>query len=620
MRSLGPEREQGPHSHRSSILQFGLSSTVLAVLLAACASPSTNEAAATAPEGSDAGPAVTEDDDNAAPPPSLGDLASTVCLPNGTTRDPNATVCNFNSDCKQQPYTDNADWDKHRWKKQCDAYSWMVGVSVDGNSTAQTPWCGMRPDVTTSVGNWSNYGFDSARRSSTSDWDYGYTKAECGLNQYVSGYSVNTSGGGTGSVANISCTSGPNEGNNTSCHGVTFNGPTPTGNVGYIEGSDDWSQGNFKLQCAGDEHMAGMSTNGNGRVHGILCCAGGPPPTSSPTGASNCCNATKFPASVTACTSNPNANAGACQLVDYCCQSGVSSYADSAGCAEVAAAKDAASNSEGGTGITVGPQSSPPPSVANGVYTLFDEYAKTRGNSGFGAGYDATISLSASKSTLRSTGKSELKGYATLFGRKVTLADLEADGDSLNPTINANLTVVGMTLYSYGRSGIASYDFDKSYTYTFFDQSKSFMVGPVPVTVSGSVAGTLGLGGNIGFTGNRISVGAGPYLNVTATASAALGGGFGPFKLEAGVEGALTLFNADIDNTAFVSPGLSSVAYGASSSLNLTELSGNIDLFVTGKLNLVFHKYKKTWKYNIVSFNGAQQTVNFANYNGTLAY
>jgi hypothetical protein len=404
---------------------------------------------------------------------------------------------------------------------------------------------------------------------------------------------------------------------------VTFGASsTPSGDVGYVPGISDWSPGAYKLECAAGEHMAGISATASagGRIHGILCCSGGTPPSQSPAGASSCCNSTIFPADVTACVTNPTANAGACATVDYCCQTGVSSYAGSAACAEVAYAQDPSKSTEGGSGIAVGPKSSPAPSVSNGVYSLFNEYANVRGNYGFGAGYDATISLSATKSTLHTSGKAELKGYATLFGKNVTLADLEADGDSVNPTINANLTVVGITLYNYAQNGVANYDFEKSYTYTFFKQSKTFMVGPVPVNVEGSVAGTLGLAGTIGFQSHQISVGTGPFLDVTATASAALGGSFGPFKLEAGVEGALTLFNATVANNVFVNPGASSVAYGANSNLTLTEISGNIDLFVTGALNLIFAKYKKKWTYGIVQFTAGQQVVNFANYTGTTAY
>jgi hypothetical protein len=545
-----------------------------------------------------------------------------VCLSNGTTRDPNAIVCDTNSDCKQQPATDGSDWDHGRWKKQCDTYSWMTGVSIDPSLNANAFRCEMRPDFVSYVANWQTEGFSSAQRSSTSDWDPGYTKAECPLNEYVSGYSVNTSGGGKGSLGNIRCVSGPSEGNNTSCHGVTFspNYP-PSGNVGYVEGSSDWAPGAYKLECAGDEHMAGISTTASsgGRIHGILCCGGGTPPTTSPTGAGSCCNASVFPAAVTACTTNPNANPASCSLVDYCCQTGVSTYAGSPSCAQVAYATDPSQTAEGGTGITVGPKSKGAPSASNGVYSFVNEYSNVRGNYGFGAGYDATISLSANKSTLKSTGKSELKGYATLFGKNVTLADLEVDGDS-KPTINANLTVVGINLYNYAQQGVSVYDFEKSYTYTFFSQSKTFTVGPVPVTVSGTVAGTLGLAGSIGIQGNQISVGAGPYLDVTATASAALGGSFGPFTLDTGVEGSLTLFNATVANTVTVAPGSSSVNTGASSNLTLTELNGSIDLFVDGKLNLVFAKYKKKWTYGIVSFTAAQQVVNFASYNGSTAY
>jgi hypothetical protein len=477
----------------------------------------------------------------------------------------------------------------------------------------------MRPDLTTSVSGWANYGFDSSMRSSTSDWDPGYTKAECPLNQYVSGYSVNTSGGGAGSLANIRCVSVPNKANNDSCRGLTLG--SYTGDNRGDTASGDWSVGAFKLECAPGEHIAGISTTADGaagRIHGILCCKGDPPPATTSTGSAACCNSSTFPSSVTSCVNDPTKNAAACNIVDYCCQTGVSSYAGTTACAEAAAASDP--STEGNTGIAVGPNASSAPSVSGDKWSLYAAKSNVRGMYNFGAGYDITTSLSATKSTLEATGKGQLKGYAILFGKKVTLTDIWAGGQLSNRSVGANINVVGMDLWSYSASAVTSWNASKDASYTFINQSKTFTVGPVPVTVAGSVVGTLGLAGSLGFEGRTLTASAGPYLDVTATASAALGGGFGPFKLVAGVEGTLVLVDAAVANTATVTPGASSVAYAATSNLGLTEISGKIDLFVEGTLNLVFAKYRKKWTYNIVKFTAAQQTLPFLNYSGATPY
>jgi hypothetical protein len=605
----------------SSSILVALTTSLMGIGTMACTSPSGTAAPAEpTPTAADAGAAAAGDDGGDLAPPALGDVSSaTVCLATGTIHDPNATGCGWNSDCKQSPYTDNADWDHGRWKKQCDAYSYMMGVSVEPSAHNATSYlCAMRPDLGTSVGNWQNHGFDSTVRSSSSDWDPGYYKAECPINEYMSGYSVNTSGGGTGSIGNIRCVQATNEGNNTSCHGVTFGMYTADNRESTASG--DWASGSWKLECAPGEHIAGMSATGSsgGRIHGILCCNGDPPAATTSTGAGACCNATTFPTSVTNCVANPTGNAAACNLVDYCCQTGVSSYAGTTACAEVSAAQDP--NTEGNTGIGVGPGSSSAPSAANGTWTLLAEKSNVRGMYNFGAGYDAITSMSATKATLQATGKGELKGYAILFGKKVTLADVQAAGQLSNQSVSADINVIGIDLWSYSAAGVPLWSASKDASYTFINQSKTFTVGPVPVTVAGSVTGTLGLAGSIGFQGHTLTASAGPYLDVSATASAALGGGFGPFKLEAGVEGSLILFDAAITNAATATPGATSVAYSATSNMALTEISGSIDLFVTGTLNLVFAKYHKKWTYGIVSFTAAQQNVPFLNYNGTMPY
>jgi len=568
------------------------------------------------------GASSTNDSGAAPPPPTLGDVSSaTVCLAGGSIHDPNPTGCDYSGDCKYSPLTDNSDWDKGRWKFQCDAYSWMQGVSTRASDLhAQAFWCAMRPDLTVSVSSWENVAPGSGSGSSTSDWDPGYTKAECPANKYMSGFSVNTSGGGTGSVGNIRCVEAASEGSNLSCHGVTFSQYPPSGDVGFADGTFDWSPNAFKLQCGPSEHMAGMSTTAvnGGRIHGILCCAGGPPAAVSSPGSNTCCSTTNYNNAVTACLANPAANETACNLVDYCCETGVSALAGSASCAQAESVQDP--NTEGGSGITVNPSSSSAPSAANGSWNLVAEKSNVRGNYGFGGGYDAITTLSATKATLQATGKAELLGYATLFGKELKLADIEGDGRLSTQTVNATVNVIGMDLWSFNQAGITLYSFDKGYAYTFFNQSKTFTVGPVPVTVAGSVVGTVGLGGSIGFQGGQISAGAGPYLDVTATASAALGGGFGPFELEAGVEGSLSIFNASLANTITVKPGTASVVYSAGSNLTITELNGEIDLFVDGTLELVFAKYSKKWTHTIVSFTAAQQVEPFLNYNGTMAY
>ncbi|MFX8406629.1 hypothetical protein ABTL65_19510, partial [Acinetobacter baumannii] len=76
------------------------------------------------------------------------------------------------------------------------------------------------------------------------------------------------------------------------------------------------------------------------------------------------------------------------------------------------------------------------------------------GNSTFGAGYEADLTYSASKSPLNAQGEAKLFASATLFSKKITLATVDASGALSNAQVDAYVNVVGMDLFHYTKGGL----------------------------------------------------------------------------------------------------------------------------------------------------------------------
>jgi len=158
------------------------------------------------------------------------------------------------------------DWDPGFWKGDCGAGNAIAGVSQTTNQTgAHALLCAPQGS---SSGNLvatldATHG-DSRRANRLGDWDFGYVKAECGVNEYVSGLSMNT---GDKSLHEVRCASGSPTGggqNGCSTHSVTQDdrGNTATG---------DWDSGYYKGECAAGQSVYGISVAG-GKPHKILCC------------------------------------------------------------------------------------------------------------------------------------------------------------------------------------------------------------------------------------------------------------------------------------------------------------------------------------------------------------
>src|SRR5690606_30662466 len=111
------------------------------------------------------------------------------------------------------------------------------------------------------------------------------------------------------------------------------------------------------------------------------------------------------------------------------------------------------------------------------------------------------------------------------------------------------------------------------YSATFFSQSKTIWLGPLPVSFKGSVKGDLGVSLKAQYTQSTLSGEATPSAKLYATATASVD----VWLASAGVTGTLDLVKAGVPSkaTAVVAPN--DVTFGVDSDLTLSSLSGRID-------------------------------------------
>lgn len=167
------------------------------------------------------------------------------------------------------------DWDFCRYKASCLPGETVSGVSQIPGGYARTALCrvqgtGSYPGTMRAVLKAETGDSRRAARSinGTTDWDPGYWKLECGLDEYVAGTSNNA----------IQCQG------NTRFHAVVCAQaasvsvvcavrPFDTGDNRVTTTSGDWDFGNYKGECGLRSYVAGISVSpATGRPHALLCC------------------------------------------------------------------------------------------------------------------------------------------------------------------------------------------------------------------------------------------------------------------------------------------------------------------------------------------------------------
>lgn len=244
-------------------------------------------------------------------------------------------------------------------------------------------------------------------------------------------------------------------------------------------------------------------------------------------------------------------------------------------------------------------------------------YSRTEsfGNSLFGGGYAINASITATDGTLTSAktveAYAEGKVTGTAFSYQKELVRGRADIRGQQGGANSGTAA----LYAMGQqiwSANLSYTFSPTpinWSRTFFNVSKTFMVGPVPITVKASLAGGVKLNvlGEITPTVARLTATPGGWSNVTASASVNI------IIASFGVEGSLTLINATMPSVGELFWPLCTINWTLKSDLSLNTLGGTLSLYA--KINFLF--FSKKWTVTIAKWNGLTYNWSLLNVNGT---
>jgi len=193
-------------------------------------------------------------------------------------------------------------------------------------------------------------------------------------------------------------------------------------------------------------------------------------------------------------------------------------------------------------------------------------YYKSWGNAEYFAAYiDAGLTLNGNAST-RSLDAHFYAG-GTVFNRDVRVLSLDANlrNNSSSPYAAASVKIFNQTVWSQSQNLYYERDWSKSWKVT-----QRFMVGPVPVSVTASIGGSIGFKIALGLTASDFGIEGKliPRLSVRGTAEACVDA----VVAKAGVRGSLTFLNTTFTFTPSAKPKQLSLNIDA----KVTALSGSI--------------------------------------------
>jgi hypothetical protein len=253
--------------------------------------------------------------------------------------------------------------------------------------------------------------------------------------------------------------------------------------------------------------------------------------------------------------------------------------------------------------------------VASAPYTRSYFRDERLGNSLFGTGYTINASITATPPTataakrIEALGEGKVYGLAFGFQREIVRGRAYISGQSGGgSTGTAAVFVMGQQIWSVNL--VRTFNTTPlNWSRTFFNASKTFMVGPIPITVKASLSGgaKVTITGEIGPVIGRLEANPGGWANVAASASVNV------IVARFGVQGSLNLINVSLPSVGELYWPLCSLDWVLTSTLNLSALAGNIDLFA--ELRFLF--FKKKWTVNIARWGGINRSWTLLNINGT---
>lgn len=239
-----------------------------------------------------------------------------------------------------------------------------------------------------------------------------------------------------------------------------------------------------------------------------------------------------------------------------------------------------------------------PNQTFNKTYTRIERF----GNSVFGGGYSLNATVTADTATTNREKKVDAVAEGKVFGtafsyeKELVLGRANVSGQQGgNNSGTAALYAMGQQIWSTNLYATYS-PTPINWSRTFFDVTKRFMVGPVPISVKASLAGgvKLAVTGQIGPTVAKLSAIPGGWANVNASAAVDV------IIVAFGLEGALSLINASLPSSGEVFWPVCTLDWKLKSNLDLNVLSGTLKLFAKVKILFI----KKTWWVTIASWSG----------------
>jgi hypothetical protein len=169
-------------------------------------------------------------------------------------------------------FTDTGDWSYGDYKAECAQNQKLIGISATAvspelrahSALCVSTWDTMARGATTH----SFDGGDDRADTATGDWDVGYTKAECDMDETITGISQT----GDLRLSKIQCGWIESEVGNSDqgCTTLVF---SSTSDNQLASDPGDWAIGFSKNQCRSNQYLKGVSSNPTtGEIHALLCC------------------------------------------------------------------------------------------------------------------------------------------------------------------------------------------------------------------------------------------------------------------------------------------------------------------------------------------------------------
>lgn len=221
-------------------------------------------------------------------------------------------------------------------------------------------------------------------------------------------------------------------------------------------------------------------------------------------------------------------------------------------------------------------------------------YETTEGNSTFGVSFDNSMTADGgtTKKVTSGTGMD-----VTIFGIETALYDATLYNQQLSST--TSLTGGGVTVLGVSQS--LSFSLSKD----FFSKTQNYMVGIVPVVVTASASGSLGLTFEQG--GTQLSVR--PYAGLYATLKAGVGAGTDAAGVSAGLKGELTLLAVSLPIVMSVYPdSAGNWRFNVTGSLVIETLGGVIALYAEAYVKVLGITASVEYSKSLFSWTGLEWT------------